>query len=184
VKDKGQVAKLEQLLNTPGVGPKQVAYEIKKDLQVLLRLLEKPQKSLQEYNKLCIKDGKLTFRAMDYGTSLRYTGQVRMMAVYSTDDPSGPIPPEGAEGVMDYEYVKCGYGKMLWPDESSFEGYWINNVPCGVGIFRAPAPSHQAYQGFWAKDRQTNLSVFRQNHGSDIEADLEAIERHSDLTSL
>ena len=98
---------------------------------------------------------------MDFGQSLRYTGQVRMMPVFSHDDPQSR-PPEGATDVVDYEYVKCGYGKMLWPDESSFEGYWINNMPCGVGIFRATGPnSERTYEGFWAKDKQTNLSVFR-----------------------
>ena len=71
--------------------------------------------------------------------------------------------------------------KLVWPDESNFEGYWINNEPCGVGVFRSGS---LVYEGFWAKDRQTNLSVFRQNVGSDIENDLDTIERSSDLTSL
>ena len=33
---------------------------------------------------------------------------------------------EGNDSVVDYEYSKCGYGKLIWPDGSSFEGYWIN----------------------------------------------------------
>ena len=74
---------------------------------------------------------------------------------------------------------------MIWPDESSFEGYWVNNVPVGVGIFRASGlPYETAYEGFWAKDRQTQLSVFRQNVSTTIEADLDLIEKSSDLTSL
>lgn len=28
--------------------------------------------------------------------------------------------------MMDYQYVKCGYGKLIWPDASTFEGFWIN----------------------------------------------------------
>ena len=109
------------------------------------------------------------------------------MPIYATDDgltrhQQGTTPtPEGAGNIVDYEYVKCGYGKLVWPDESNFEGYWINNEPCGVGVFRSGS---LVYEGFWAKDRQTNLSVFRQNVGSDIENDLDSIERFSDLTSL
>lgn len=49
--------------------------------------------------------------------------------------------------------VKCGYGKLIWPDDSTFEGYWINNEPSGVGVFRAPGPGHEIYEGFWAKDK-------------------------------
>ena len=61
---------------------------------------------------------------------------------------------------MDYEYAKCGYGKLNWPDGSSFEGYWINGQACGLGVFRAPM-AEEVYQGFWQQDRQTNLCVFR-----------------------
>lgn len=76
---------------------------------------------------------------------------------------------QGNDSVIDYEYTKCGYGKMIWPDGSSFEGYWINGQACGLGVFRAPhSQSDEVYEGFWQSDRQTNLSVFRQNIGFDI----------------
>ena len=57
----------------------------------------------------------------------------------------------------------CGYGKMIWPDNSIFEGYWLNGQACGVGVFKSPAPYNEVYQGFWQHDKQTNMCVFRQN---------------------
>ena len=65
--------------------------------------------------------------------------------------------PEGANSkgdpVVDYEYVKCGYGKLIWPDGSTLEGYWINGQACGVGVFRAPEPSTEYFHGIWQNDR-------------------------------
>jgi len=66
-----------------------MALEISPDIQNTLRLLNKTVKSLDEYKVLCIKDAKLSFKSMDFGTSLRYTGQVNMVPVYNTDDGSG-----------------------------------------------------------------------------------------------
>lgn len=97
------MAKLEFLHNS-GEGPKRMALEISPDIQNTLRLLNKTVKSLDEYKGkcrsqlidlitcsvvLCIKDAKLSFKSMDFGTSLRYTGQVNMVPVYNTDDGSG-----------------------------------------------------------------------------------------------
>jgi len=68
-------------------------------------------------------------------------GQVRMMPVYGGSEISGSVSgrfQQGHNSVVDYEYTKCGYGKMIWPDGSSFEGYWINGQACGLGVFRAP----------------------------------------------
>ena len=42
------------------------------------------------------------------------------------------------DSVIDYDYTKCGYGKIIWPDGSQFEGYWINGQACGLGVYRAP----------------------------------------------
>jgi hypothetical protein len=50
--------------------------------------------------------------------------------------------------MMDYETVQCGYGKLMWPDQSTFEGYWINGFPCGIGVFRS-GRGGQMYEGFW-----------------------------------
>jgi len=58
---------------------------------------------------------------------------------------------------------------MVWPDNSSFEGYWINGQAVGVGVFRAPESQGAKYEGYWQRDRQTDLCVFRQNAGCDIQ---------------
>ena len=57
------------------------------------------------------------------------------------------------QSYADFEYTKCGYGKLIWPDGSSFEGYWINGQACGLGVFRASAASEELYEGFWQQDR-------------------------------
>lgn len=81
---------------------------------------------------MCLKDAELSFKAMEFST-LKYMGQVRMMPVYASSEMSGAgsgqgryRAQQGNDSVIDYEYTKCGYGKMIWPDNSSFEGYWIN----------------------------------------------------------
>ena len=82
---------------------------------------------------LCLKDSELQFKAMEFG-SLKYMGQVRLSPVYGSGDQGADgyyhNTPEAGSGpnqhVIDYEYVKCGYGKLLWPDGCTFEGYWIN----------------------------------------------------------
>ena len=139
--------------------------------------------------ELCLKDGELSFKAMEYG-SLRYTGQVRLRPVFANSDHSGDIDgnerfraQQGNDSVIDYEYAKCGYGKLIWPDGSTFEGYWINGQACGLGVFRAPSNEEEVYEGFWQMDRQTNLSVFRQNYGLDISNELDAIESQSEMTA-
>lgn len=84
---------------------------------------------------------------------------------------------------MDVEYSRCGYGKLIWPDSSSFEGYWINGQACGVGVFRAPAPSPDVYEGFWQQDKTTNLCVFRQTTNPDIFNEAEGLENMSEVTT-
>ena len=149
--------------------------EISADPKLTLQTLANPVKTLQDYERLCLKDSELSFKAMEFST-LKYMGQVRMMPVYGNSEISGTPSGQGRfsgqqgnDSVIDYEYTKCGYGKMIWPDGSSFEGYWINGQACGLGVFRAPqAQAEEVYEGFWQQDRQTNLCVFRQNIGFDI----------------
>ena len=83
--------------------------------------------------------------------------------------------------MVDYEYNKCGYGKLIWPDGSTFEGYWINGQACGVGVFRAP--SDEVFEGFWQQDRTTNLCVFRQSNGQEMFADQtsDGMDTNSDM---
>lgn len=102
------------------------------DPKLTLKTLAKPDKSVAEYELLCLKDAELSFKAMEFST-LKYMGQVRMMPVYASSEMSGAgsgqgryRAQQGNDSVIDYEYTKCGYGKMIWPDNSSFEGYWIN----------------------------------------------------------
>ena len=57
------------------------------------------------------------------------------------------------QSYTDFEYTKCGYGKLVWPDGSSFEGYWINGQACGLGVFRASIAAEEIYEGFWQQDR-------------------------------
>lgn len=65
--------------------------------------------------------------------------------------------------------MKCGYGKLIWPDESTFEGYWINGQACGVGVFRSQ--EGDIFEGFWQQDKVTGLCVFRQNDENKSETD-------------
>ena len=127
---------------------------------------------MDEYQSLCIQDSELSFRATDFG-SLKYMGQVRMMPVYAqtTEMDSqgkqyqqGTSPPGHStdnQTVVDYEYIKCGYGRLVWPDGSNFEGYWLHGQACAMGVFRAPEPGSESYEGYWQNDRLTNLCVFR-----------------------
>ena len=43
------------------------------DPRATLNLLAKEDKSVADYEKLCIKDGELQFKSLDFG-SLRYMG--------------------------------------------------------------------------------------------------------------
>lgn len=70
---------------------------------------------------------------------------------------------------LDYEIKECGYGQKIWPDHSTFEGYWINGQECGVGVFKSHFTEnnqkhHDMFEGVWQQDKQTNLCVFRQTN--------------------
>lgn len=54
-----------------------------------LNLLRKIDKSKEDYERLCLRDGELNIKAIEFG-SLKYMGQVRLNAVYQTNDISGP----------------------------------------------------------------------------------------------
>ena len=107
--------------------------EISAQPKQTLQLLSKQDKNIEEYERLCLKDAELSFRAMEFG-SLKYMGQVRLMPVYGQSDGTPGSEqrraqqgsPDGQNDVVDYNYTKCGYGKLIWPDGSTFEGYWIN----------------------------------------------------------
>jgi hypothetical protein len=48
----------------------------------------------------------------------------------------------------------------MWPDGSSFEGFWVNGFPVGIGIFRAA--NDAVFEGFWQQETTNGLSLFRQ----------------------
>jgi len=97
------------------------------------------------------------------------------MQLYRPEAGSQPFPRQQGENslhkvnmndgdnnssIMDYEYVQCGFGKLMWPDGSSFEGFWVNGYPVGIGIFRATNDS--IFEGFWQQETTNGLSLFRQ----------------------
>ena len=100
--------------------------------------------------------------------SLRYIGQVRLLPVYSDRKQQGNPPDyddmNGGGDNVDYELKQCGYGKLIWPDESTFEGYWINGQACGIGVFCGPPDKRQVFEGYWQQDKATGLCVFRQSN--------------------
>lgn len=61
------------------------------------------------------------------------------------------------------EVVRCGYGKLEWTDGYSFEGYWINGQPIGIGVFKTQ--EKEFFEGLWALDKASGMSVFRQRDG-------------------
>ena len=141
--DQKQMQLIEDLVNS-GISMSKLCQEISTDPKLTLEILSKQEKTEGEYQYLCLKDADLSFKAMEFST-LKYIGQVRMMPVYlnsdqSSQNDSGTMirTKKGMENdhVLGYEYTKCGYGKLIWPDGSSFEGYWINGQAFGLGVFR------------------------------------------------
>lgn len=90
--------------------------------------------------------------------SLKYIGQIRDLTSVQ-----GKQGDDNGEDI-----VRCGFGRIEWPDQSAFEGYWINNQAVGVGAFHTP--QGEIYDGMWQLDKQTSLCVFRKTDSS---------ERHS-----
>lgn len=135
------------------------------DLRHYLNLLAKQDKTVADYESLCLKDGDLSFQALDQ-VSLKYVGQVRMLPVYGGKqqgtNPGGEMG--GEDNTADYEVKQCGYGKLIWPDGSTFEGYWINGQACGIGVFCGPPDKRQIFEGYWQQDKATGLCVFRQSN--------------------
>jgi hypothetical protein len=70
------------------------------------------------------------------------------------------------------EVQKCGYGRLSWRDGSTFEGFWHNNQPISIGVFKTnetpsdPDESTERFEGKWDFDEATRLCVFRQNEAS------------------
>jgi hypothetical protein len=43
--------------------------------------------------------------------------------------------------------MKCGYGRLSWPDGSIFEGYWYDDRPISIGVFKTA--DGKIYEGLW-----------------------------------
>ena len=65
---------------------------------------------------------------------------------------SGPVKYSGQ---MRQE-KKCGLGRMTWPNGSTFDGYWLDDTPIGVGVFKfnpGSGAEEVSYESFWQHDR-------------------------------
>ena len=54
---------------------------------------------------------------------------------------------------------KHGFGRMTWPDNTYFEGFWIDDKAEGRGIFKTA--QGLILEGEWKKDRASGLGVFK-----------------------
>ena len=43
--------------------------------------------------------------------------------------------------------MRCGYGKLCWPDGSVFEGYWLNGIALSIGVFKTS--ESEVFEGIW-----------------------------------
>ena len=86
IKDEKQLKKIENKIEQ-GVTTSQLCREISVDPRVTLNLMAEKDKSVADYEKLCIKDGELQFKTLDFG-SLRYMGQARYIPIYGTSEMS------------------------------------------------------------------------------------------------
>lgn len=79
INDEKQLQKLERMIKAGKSGFEDLANVICQSSEISLKLLKIKDKSKEQYEKLCIKDGELTFKQMQFG-SLKYIGQVREMS--------------------------------------------------------------------------------------------------------
>ena len=86
IKDEKQLKKIENIIEQ-GVTTSQLCREISVDPRATLNLLSKEDKTVTDYEKLCIKDGELQFKTLDFG-SLRYMGQARYIPIFGTSEVS------------------------------------------------------------------------------------------------
>lgn len=127
--------------------------------QYVESLLSKPVKVEEDYRNLAVQDSRLQFGELALG-SLKYVGQIR----------NTKKSDQGKQGDNDDqvgEASRCGFGQISWPDGSEFEGYWITNMPIGIGSFRTPSLRDQVFIGQWELDKSTGLCVFRKTNGAD-----------------
>ena len=89
------------------------------DCSAILELLCKVDKSNSDLLNLSVRsaqDETLQTKTCDYKL-FKYTGQMR----YEERSNS---------------WLRCGYGRMIWPNGSTLDGYWMNDQPINFGVFR------------------------------------------------
>ena len=82
IKDEKQLRRIEAMTEK-GISSAQLCKEISMDPRLTLKTLAKEDKTMADYELLCLKDAELSFKAMEQG-KLKYTGQVRMMPIYAS----------------------------------------------------------------------------------------------------
>lgn len=90
-----------------------------------------------------IKDKNLDFKQFEIEGGLQYEGQVKKNS-----------------------NTRHGYGRLTWPDGSYFEGYWIDGMAEGRGIFKTS--EGEVLEGEWKKDVATGLGVFKHKEGQSL----------------
>lgn len=121
-------------------------------------LLRNNDKTLDQYELLAFRDSQLEFKSLEYG-SVKYLGQTRSLGKPYGSQQNIQGGPEGVD------LVKCGYGKLQWPDGSIFEGFWLNGQSISIGVFKTP--ENDVYEGMWLQDKATGLCVFRQSDSTE-----------------
>mmetsp|Transcript_4664 Transcript_4664/g.6143 ORF Transcript_4664/g.6143 Transcript_4664/m.6143 type:complete len:91 (+) Transcript_4664:101-373(+) len=72
IKDEKQLRRIEGLIQQ-GISTSQLCREISRDPKQTLQTLAKQDKTVAEYELLCLKDADLSFKAMEFST-LKYMG--------------------------------------------------------------------------------------------------------------
>ena len=156
------------------LSPEQLSSEIcaRTSVDHVLSILRKADRTQDEYDSLLIRDGQLTFGDLTVG-SLKYHGQTREMPLNSKEQSK-----QGESNDLNAtEVVRCGFGRLSWPDNSQFEGFWYNGQAIGLGVFKTE--KNEVFEGMWQEDKGTGMCVFRKTNSSDKQSG-EGIEVWSD----
>lgn len=66
-----------------------------------------------------------------------------------------------------FEGVRHGYGVLLWPDGSRYEGEWRENKACGKGKFWHA--DGDVFEGNWREDKANGYGIYTHRSGSRYE---------------
>ncbi len=65
--------------------------------------------------------------------------------------------------------IRHGFGRQLWPDNSSYEGWWQYNKANGKGTFIYS--NGDVYEGDWKDDKSNGKGVYKKKGGSTYTGD-------------